>query len=86
MLSNLLVQLAGLALWYVFEAILWIAPIIVWRSGAEAIFLFEWFTMFNEIHQIEVAHFVLVGSAICEKSFERKYNFRSHSGSCGAAE
>lgn len=73
MLSDLMVQLAGLAFRYVPEAVLWIAPMIVWWSGAEAIFLFQWFATFNVIHQIKIAHFVFVGSAICEKSFERIY-------------
>lgn len=77
MLSDLLVQLAGLAIWYVFEAVFGFAPTIVWWSGAEAIFLLEWFTAFNVIHQIKIAHFVCVGSAICGETFKRIYNFRS---------
>lgn len=52
------------------EVFVGFAPIVVWRAGREAVLLFQWRVIFNPIHQVEVAHFVLIcGTAIVDEFF-----------------
>lgn len=48
--------------WNVVELGILVGPVEIWRTAAEAVLHLQWLVVFDVVHQVEVAHLVIVGS------------------------
>lgn len=67
----LFIQLAGLFIGNILQAIVF-SPVIMWWSSAKAVLSFQWLIILHIIHQIEITHFIFVCSSEMEKKKKRK--------------
>lgn len=54
-------QMTGIVVGDVVELGFLVAPVEIWRPIAEAILHRQWFVVFHVVHQVKVAHLVIVG-------------------------
>lgn len=63
---HLIIQFASFLIGNILQSFV-ISPIVFGWSGSETIFPIQWFIIFHIIHQIEIAHFIIVGSSELKK-------------------
>lgn len=61
--------------WNVVELGILIVPVEIWRTTTETVLHLQWFVVLDVVHQIEVAHLIVVGSTVSgEEKLFLKFN------------